>query len=76
MINMLLILMLHLVIDADVRPNPLDFEKTTLICSNIKALVVREGYKYVGIQYRNTEYISDYKDIDELQKEVNKQCRK
>lgn len=73
----LLVMMLHLVKDGDSRPTTLNFKETKIICSEIISVVQREEYKYVGMTAKHSkEYISSYTSIDDLQADIDKQCKR
>jgi hypothetical protein len=56
-------------------PEKLDLKTTKVYCSDIIALNMKDGYKYIGIRALHRDYMTDYTDADKLQAEINKQCR-
>lgn len=70
---MFLILMLVLVRG---EMDTLEFKKTKLFCSDISYVYYTEKYEKVGLVAAGNSYLSNEKTIDDLQKEINRQCVK
>jgi hypothetical protein len=61
---------------SDSWPVQLELKNTKIHCSDITALNMKDGYKYVGIRAGQDNYMTEYTDVDKLQAEINKQCKR
>lgn len=55
---------------------PGEFKQKTLLCSGVKYTFMKETVENVGLKHDNDFYYTEFKDINELQKELDKQCKR
>ena len=67
---------MYLVLLLAVNITPLTFKETKIYCSDIEYTWERLYNVQTGIKTKNTEYVSKYNTADELDAEINKQCKK
>ena len=53
---------------------PYLFIETSLKCKDTTYTFKRQTTSYVGLKNRGSEYYTKYTDLDELVKELNRQC--
>lgn len=67
--------MLHLITGKSDLTNP-EFKQQKVLCSDVNYTYTRENMKYAGIVIYNKDYLTNYENIDTLQADIEKQCRK
>lgn len=72
----LLTIMAMLVQSNDPWPTKIVMSKHIILCSNITAIVSKQGYPYHGITTKESKtFMTDTTDVDLLDKVLTKACR-